>query len=325
MIRMLQATVCAAALSCSGCAGDVIGTSQVGLEAPKGATGVPMPYYLPKGVVTMEIIWNGPEKTVSYVSDFKAVSVADVRSGPYTLWHRQNPLSAEKAEIKVDPATMLLSKVSSTATPQRTEALDQATAILKQTTALQMAMSGASIMRVDPGTEATGQPCPLVKVRASFDIDGSGPANVVVTPIVYSETCRISVTATVTPVGPGLAVNAKDHPAITSAETLCAREVCVRPPRLYRVNIHVKLTPPPGMEIKAPAIPPFMVSAPDTTTLAHIRFPGAAFAARNKTIDLSNGMLASYSVDNASEAVGFLTFTAAAVGTATAVAVLDRH
>ncbi|CDZ35573.1 Hypothetical protein NGAL_HAMBI1145_29120 [Neorhizobium galegae bv. officinalis] len=322
MKRLPQAAVCALALVCAGCAETVIGSDVAGI--PRTATQVLLPYYLPKGVVTLDVTWDTSKKLIEYSSDFKAAAVADITAGPFTLWHRQMPLSTEKAEIKVDPSTMLLSKVSSTFTPQRTEALQQVTAILKQTADLQAAIATPpSVTSSDMKPEEN--PCPGVKVRASVEIYEHAEREVDTVPIQWIDRCRVTVTASVSAVSP-VPITAK---AVASKngriKDTCADAVCLRPPRLYRVEMKVNVSAPNYKALNVPKIPPFVVTAPDLNTVAYVRFRGGTFASRETTIELTNGMLASYSVNNGSEAVGFLTISAAALGTATAVAVLDHR
>jgi hypothetical protein len=282
-----------------------------------------MPYYLPKGVVTLEITWDASKSQIDYVSDFKSASVADTSSGPYSLWHRQLFLSSEKAEVKIDPSTMLLSKVSSSFTPQRTEALEQVAAILKKTEELR------AVIAAPPGSPlASGvvpATCSGVKVRATVEIYEHSSRKVDVVPIRSIDDCGVTVRASVTAVSPaptGMVVAS----SLTEVANICAAAICLRPPRLYRVELKVSVFgPEPEKYPNVPAIPPFIVSAPDRSTLAYVRMRGGAFASREATIEMADGMLASYSVNNGSEAVGFLTFSAAALGTATAIAILDHH
>ncbi|AUW47330.1 hypothetical protein [Rhizobium leguminosarum] len=297
-----------ACIFCVSCGGNLIETVPGNIAASsEGAVDVPLPYYLPRGVIILDVSWDESKKSVEYASDFKAHLVADQNAGPLVLAHRHIGLSSENATVEVDPSSMLLSKVSSTFTPQRTEALNALSAVLAQVGELRAALTPKS----DRAEVCTG-----TKVRAEIPLGGL--QKVKITEISKVADCKIDVKATVTAVDSGLTRDTLPSASLSSVRALCREAICLRPARLYSVSIKVSVS---SGQI-TPKIPSFTVASPDMAKLAFIKFKPGAFASKSTTLEFTDGMLKSYQVANSSEVVGFLGFTAAAIGTATAVATL---
>ncbi|MCZ3380403.1 hypothetical protein [Rhizobium sp. AG207R] len=317
----LQALVCTAVMSCAGCGETTFGTlSSAGI--PKGATVLPLAYYLPRGEIAFSVKVGDNGKSIEYSSDRVVANVPDHRAPELQLWKKHLALSTEDFDVAVSPSSQLLTKVSSAYTPQVNEALTQLNSNLKQISALKTAVAavqgGTGVEEYHLGQGKEDLPCKGVEIAAQIPVEPRKMSAVTSIPISTSPGCTISVNASVEPVTES--ITRPETVSLKQLEQKCSNAVCVRLPRRYKVSIAVTAT---GLNAPVPKIPPFEVSAPDTDTIEAIRFPSGGIAAKSLTLNLTDGVLQEYAGKTDSIAVDVLALSATALATATAVVELN--
>ncbi|QRM45846.1 hypothetical protein [Rhizobium sp. BG4] len=304
----------------SGCGGTVIESSPDRIEKTEQRDKAPMGYYLPRAEIPM---------TVTYVESKRAIAVAyeqtpkilpDTSFGPLYLYYHHQGLSSEKVTLSVGQDG-LLKKVSSTSVGQTAEAIKGVNDIITQVSNLRAAMHIASNPPVKTPT------CEGVSAKITIRIDPSRKT-AETQPLTQVDGCKFSASQTVTPVDgepssaeSALLANAEPLAGAGALKKKCAGKVCFRTQRAYKVRSTISFSGPAGdAELK---ISDFIVMAPDPSLIGFIQFDRGVFASKTMTAEFTDGVLTSFSADNASEIVGFLAVPAAALTTATLISKLN--
>ncbi|MGO7754675.1 hypothetical protein ACC817_08320 [Rhizobium ruizarguesonis] len=303
----------------SGCGGTVIESSPTRMAKTEQRDKAPMGYFLPRAEIPMTVTFVETKGAIVLAYDQAPKIVPDTDFGPLYLYYNHAGLSSEKVTLAVGQDG-LLKKVSSTSVGQTAEAIKGVNDIITQVSNLRAAAGF-----VEP--PAATSKCEGVSARITVRIDPSEKA-AKVQPLTQVEGCRFTASQTITPVDgrPGSPENALLATAVplgSSAELndKCAGKVCFRTQRAYKVQVTIRFwgaTGNPSLKVND-----FVVMAPDPSLIGFIQFDRGVFASKTMTAEFTDGILTSFSADNASEIVGFLAVPAAALTTATLISKLN--
>ncbi|MGO8149682.1 hypothetical protein [Rhizobium leguminosarum] len=318
MKRLVRATIGLLPIL-SGCGGTVIESSPARMAETEQRDKAPMGYYLPRAEIPITVTFVETKRALMVTYDQIPKMVADTKFGPLYLYYKHAGLSSEKVSLSVGQDG-LLKKVSSTSVGQTAEAIKGLNDIITQVSNLRAASANIE-------TLATAPKCEGVSARITVDIN---PLQKIakVQPLTQVEGCRFTASQKITPVDarPGSPENALLATAVplgSSAELKdqCAGKVCFRTQRAYRVQTTISFS---GSDIHdSLTVGDFVVMAPDPSLIGFIQFDRGVFASKTMTAEFTDGILTSFSADNASEIVGFLAVPAAALTTATLITKLN--
>lgn len=303
----------------SSCGGTVIESSPTPMERTDQRDKAPMGYYLPRAEIPMIVTFIESKGAIILAYDQTPKIVPDTDFGPLYLYYKHAGLSSENVTLSVGQDG-LLKKVSSTSVGQTVEAIKGVNDIITQVSNLRAAASHAEPLAATPKCEG-------VSARITVGINPRQKA-AKVQPLTQVEGCRFTASQTITPVDgrPGSAENALLATAVplrnsTELKDKCAGKVCFRTQRAYRVQTTITFS---GSGVNnSLKVGDFVVMAPDPSLIGFIQFDRGVFASKTMTAEFTDGILTSFSADNASEIVGFLAVPAAALTTATLISKLN--
>lgn len=302
----------------SGCGGTVIESSPARMAETEQRDKAPMGYYLPRAEIPITVTFVETKRAISVTYEQTPRIVPDTDFGPLYLYYKHAGLSSEKVSLSVGQDG-LLKKVSSTSVGQTAEAIKGVNDIITQISNLRAATANIAV--------ADTPKCEGVSARIIIDINPARKA-AKVQPLTKVEGCNFTASQTITAVDgrPGSAENALLATAVplrspAELQEKCAGKVCFRTQRAYRVQTTISFS---GSDINdSLKVGDFVVMAPDPSLIGFIQFDRGVFASKTMTAEFTDGILTSFSADNASEIVGFLAVPAAALTTATLITKLN--